>query len=417
MYDRVNVDSTINMSPHPLWLSAADASALLGVSRTTLYAYVSRGFVRSQATPGPSRERHYSRDDVDRLRRRSEERRNPDKAVAHALQWGKPVLESAITLIDGHRLYYRGYDALVLARTRSIEDVASLIWTGRFDPPSAMRPAMAIERGDRRVPFAARAQSMLAVASAQDPAAHDRRPERVAASGWRILHLLTAAAVPRPMLAGGTLTIDERLARGWRISGRGIDVLRAALILCVDHELNVSSFTARCAASAGADPYAVVIAGLSSLAGPKHGGAGARVEAMLQSARNERDVRSAVAARLRRGERIDGLAHPLYAAGDPRAAMLLDLLRERYTRSAESRFVLTFQSVASALIGEKPNLDFALAAVARVLGLPAGSPLVLFAIGRTIGWIGHAIEQYASDRLIRPRAKYVGVPPVIAPSA
>jgi citrate synthase len=138
---------------------------------------------------------------------------------------------------------------------------------------------------------------------------------------------------------------------------------------------------------------------------------------MLQSARNERDVRSAVAARLRRGERIDGFGHPLYAAGDPRAAMLLDLLRESYTRSAESRFVLTFQSVASALIREKPNLDFALAAVARVLGLPAGSPLVLFAIGRTIGWIGHAIEQYASDQLIRPRAKYVGVPPVIAPSA
>jgi citrate synthase len=417
MYDRVNVDSTINMSPRQLWLSAADASALLGVSRTTLYAYVSRGFVRSQATPGPSRERHYSRDDVDRLRRRTEERRNPDKAVAHALQWGMPVLESAITLIDGHRLYYRGYDALVLARTRSIEDVASLIWTGRFDPPSAIRPAMAIKRGDRRVSFAARVQSMLAAASAQDPAAHDLRPERVAASGWRILHLLTAAAVSRPLLAGGTLTIDERLARAWRISGRGLDVLRAALILCVDHELNVSSFTARCAASAGADPYAVVIAGLSSLAGPKHGGAGARVEAMLQSARNERDVRSAVAARLRRGERIDGFGHPLYAAGDPRAAMLLDLLRESYTRSAESRFVLTFQSVASALIREKPNLDFALAAVARVLGLPAGSPLVLFAIGRTIGWIGHAIEQYASDQLIRPRAKYVGVPPVIAPSA
>jgi len=70
-----------------------------------------------------------------------------------------------------------------------------------------------------------------------------------------------------------------------------------------------------------------------------------------------------------------------------------------------------FEAAANALIRDKPNLDFALAAVARVLRLPAGSPLMLFAIGRTIGWIGHAIEQYATDQLIRPRAKYVGVPP------
>ena len=91
MYDRVNVDSTINMRQRPSWMSAADASTLLGVSRTTLYAYVSRGFVRSQATPGPSRERRYSRDDVERLQRRTEERRNPDKAVAHALSRTKAV--------------------------------------------------------------------------------------------------------------------------------------------------------------------------------------------------------------------------------------------------------------------------------------------------------------------------------------
>ena len=419
MYDRVNVDSTINMRQRPSWMSAADASALLGVSRTTLYAYVSRGFVRSQATPGPSRERRYSRDDVERLQRRTEERRDPDKAVAHALQWGMPVLESAITLIDGHRLYYRGHDALALARTRSIAEVASLIWTGRFDAPSETRSDTTAVQGPDISPFAARAQSLLASASADDAAAFDLRPASVAACGWRILHLLTLAATRRSTAADRTLTIDQRLARAWRLHARGTDILRSALILCADHELNVSSFTARCVASAGSDPYAVVIAGLSALAGPKHGGSGARVEAMLRSvrderrrsARGERDLRPALAARLRRGERLDGFGHPLYAAGDPRAAMLMDMLRERYAASAELRFVVKFEATATALIREKPNLDFALAAVARVLGLPAGSPLMLFAIGRTIGWIGHAIEQYATDHLIRPRAKYVGVPP------
>ena len=88
-----------------LWLSAADACARLGVRRATLYAYVSRGYLRSQAIPGPSRQRRYSHDDLERLRRRTEERRNPDKAAASALQWGMPVLESAITFIDGHTLY------------------------------------------------------------------------------------------------------------------------------------------------------------------------------------------------------------------------------------------------------------------------------------------------------------------------
>lgn len=409
MYDRVNVDSTINMSRRPSWMSAADAAALLGVSRTTLYAYVSRGFVRSQATPGPSRERRYSRDDVERLQRRTEERRNPDKAVAHALQWGMPVLESAITLIDGHRLYYRGHDALALARTRSIAEVASLIWTGRFDALSETRSDTTARQGQGASPFAARAQSLLASASADDAAAFDLRPASVAACGWRILHLLTLAATHRTTAADRTLTIDRRLARAWRLDASGTDVLRSALILCADHELNVSSFTARCVASAGSDPYAVVIAGLSALAGPKHGGSGARVEAMLRSVRGERDLRSALAARLRRGERLDGFGHPLYPGGDPRAAMLMDMLRDRYATSAELRFVAKFDTAATALIREKPNLDFALAAGARVLGLPAGSPLMLFAIGRTIGWIGHTIEQYATDQLIRPRAKYVGV--------
>jgi citrate synthase len=132
---------------------------------------------------------------------------------------------------------------------------------------------------------------------------------------------------------------------------------------------------------------------------------------MLRSVRHERDLRAALAARLRRGERLDGFGHPLYTAGDPRAAMLMDMLRERYAASAELRFIVTFEAAAAALIREKPNIDFALAALARVLRLPAGSPLVVFAIGRTIGWIGHAIEQYATDHLIRPRAKYIGVPP------
>jgi citrate synthase len=398
------------MSP-TTWMNAADAAGALRVSRATLYAYVSRGYVRSQSMPGSSRERGYSREDVERLRRRTEERRDPDKAAARALQWGTPILKSSITLIDGDTLFYRGHDAVSLARTRSVMEVASLIWTGRFDATfgAASVRASARERSRREpLPFLAHAQSALARAAAHDPLAFDVRAHSVARCGWRILDLLTAVAAHG---RDARATIDHALARAWTAAGRGADVMRTALILCADHELNVSAFTARCVASAGSSPYAVAIAGLAALEGTRHGGASARVESMLSSVRRTRDLPRAIAERLRRGERLDGFGHRLYPSGDPRAAALLALLRERYPSSTELSFVLEFAKAAMAVLGEPPNVDFALAAVARVLRLPPGAPLTLFAIGRTIGWIGHAIEQYTTGELIRPRAKYIGVIP------
>jgi citrate synthase len=411
MYDCVNIDRPINMSREPVWLSAAEAAGILRVNRATLYAYVSRGYVRSQSMPGSSRERGYSRDDVERLRARSEERRDPHKAAARALRWGVPVLESSITFIDGTRLYYRGHDAVALARTRSVQEIASLIWAGRFDRTFAGVSAPARMKGrtpDEGLPFVARAQSLLARRSSRDPLAFDLRPEGVARCGWQILECLAEAAAQTAPAA----TIDQTLARAWRVDRRGAGLLRAALILCADHELNVSSFTARSVASAGSSPYSVVIAGLAALEGTRHGGASVRVESMLESMQESRELRSAFAARLRRGEAIDGFGHPLYPHGDPRAAAVLDRLRQDYGRSAELRFVLSVAQAAAMALREQPNIDFALAALARVLRLPSGSPLVVFAIGRSIGWIGHAIEQYATGQLIRPRAKYVGVVPI-----
>jgi len=395
------------------WLDAAAAAALLGVQRPTLYAYVSRGLVRSQPSPAGPRQRRYAREDVERLRRRADERRDPAKAAAQALQWGLPILESSIALIDGAALYYRGHDAVAIARARSIEETAALIWTGRFEAPltagpdrPGVRPATAAA-----LPFVARAQSALAAAAAADPLAFDLRPDAVAATGWRIVAILSAAAAQR----GSATAPDRRLAEAWRVPARSTDLLRAAIILCADHELNVSSFTARCVASAGGSPYGVVIAGLAALEGTRHGGIAARVEAMLESMRRLPPER-AIAERLRRGEPIHGFGHPLYRSGDPRAAALLGMLGERYPSSRELAFVRGVADAAAATVRDRPTIDFALAALARVLRLPAGAPLALFAIGRSIGWIGHALEQYATGQLIRPRARYVGVLPRPAPA-
>jgi len=398
------------------WMTAADAAARLGVSRATLYAYVSRGRVRSQAVAGRTRERQYARDDVERLRRRADERKHPDHVAARSLDWGLPVLESAIALIDGQRLYYRGHDAVALATERTFGEVASLVWTGRFGAvltarargapgASGQSPTPALPAA---MPFIGRAQSVLAAAAAVDPAAFDTRPEAVVRCGDRILREVVQAATLRP---AGDDAPDAALARAWRLAPPAADLVRRVLVLCADHELNVSSFTARCAASAGASPYGAVIAALAALEGPKHGGASARAEAMLQGLRRERSLRSALSARLQRGERIDGFGHPLYPDGDPRATAMFAWLRASYPRAAELRFVLDVARAATAVTGEHPNLDFALASVARVLRLPPSAPLMLFAIGRTVGWIGHALEQYAVGQLIRPRAKYVGVTP------
>jgi citrate synthase len=391
-------------SPTRPWLRAGEAARLLGVTRPTLYAYVSRGLVRSQPGPGSSRERLYAREDVERLKRRTEERKAPDKAAARALQWGLPILESAITLIDGQRIYYRGLDAAGLARERTLEAVASLIWTGQFE--AAPRPvALKVPAVRQDLPFVPRAQMLLAAAGAHDASAMDLRPANVVRVGFGILRLMTAAA--------GSADRGEAhraLAAHWRVRGRGVDVIRAALVLCADHELNVSAFTARCAASSGTHLYGVVVAALSAFEGPRHGGAGRRVEAMLAAMRDERALSRAITARVRRGEPIEGFGHPLYREGDPRASVMLEMLDE-WSGSAEHRFIRDVVRAAEEISGERPNLDFALAAITRVLRLPEASPMILFAVGRAVGWIGQALEQYATGQLIRPRAKYVGVPP------
>src|SRR5690349_23506707 len=112
------------------YLTAQEAATELGISQDTLYAYVSRGLIRSEASDGQKRSRWYPLEDVERLKKRKGEYRHPDKVAAGAMQAGTPVMESAITMITDDRFYYRGHDALTLATTHSVEQVAALIWTG-----------------------------------------------------------------------------------------------------------------------------------------------------------------------------------------------------------------------------------------------------------------------------------------------
>jgi citrate synthase len=398
------------------YLGSGQAAEELGVSLATLYAYVSRGMVRSEAVEGKGRARRYRAEDVRRLKERKERRRDPDGVVEGALHWGTPVLESEVTMIDGGGLYYKGHDVLDLAEESTIEEVAALIWTGdEAMAPALFPPEMSgLSRRIRDVVGSVTGltpvevfQVLLPVAAAEDPAAYDLRPGAVARTGARILRLMTdvAAGESAPGLAG-------TLQRGWSTDDPGAEsLLGSALVFCVDHELPVSTFAARCVASSESTPYAVVLAGLAALGGVKHGGEIELVEAFLREVEGAGDARKVISGRLRRGERIPGFGHSLYPEGDPRGAGLLRLTSGAYP---ESIAVALSDSVAGEmlrLMDERPTVDFALATVARTLGLPPGGAVALFALGRTVGWIGHAIEQYRSGSLIRPRARYVGQQP------
>jgi citrate synthase len=395
------------------YLSAAEAAAELGINVPTLYAYVSRGLIRSEAE-GRSRRRRYLAEDIWLLKQRKQHRRDPAKAAEEALHWGLPALESRLSVIHDGRLYYAGRDVVTLATTCTIEQVASLLWSGDIDAPFpdellTPREWATVSRVAARLPPLEGLQLFLPVAEAHDPSAYDLRPASVQRIGARILRLLTAAAVgARPTRE----PVAQVLQRRWAPNAPAVvSLLQAALVLYADNGLNPSSFTARCVASAGSTPYALVAAGLAALRGSKHGGACERAQGLIEEARDARGARRAVLARLRRGEPMPGFGHPLYPAGDPRGAVLLKLVAEHRPNSPEVALALALTEAVRELMNEHPTVDFGVVTLCRALGLPPAGPLSLLALGRVVGWIAHGLEQYQEGRLIRPRARYRGEPP------
>lgn len=402
------------MQPGPYYLTAQQAADALRVTRATLYAYTSRGQLRSEPVSGRPRAHRYYREDVERLQERKEARRDPARAAAHSLHWGGPVLESGITLIHNGRFYYRGRDAVTLAETSGAEQVAALLWgvdategERLFEQPCALTPRQLAQlRTCAKAPLAL-LQTALPIAAAVDVASYDLRPAAVRQTGARVIRLFTTIIARRD----ARRPVHRVLQAAWAPKRNAVgDVIRTALVLCADHELNVSAFTARCAASAGASPYDVVSAAMATLKGYKHGGAAERILALVAEADTPKRARAVVANRLRRGEGVPGFGHPLYPSGDPRAALLIRLAEASGNQSAWRPFRNLFRA-GSDVLHDVPNLDFGLAAVARTYRLPEHAPLLLFALGRTIGWIAHAIEEYASGQLIRPRARYTGPAP------
>jgi citrate synthase len=380
-------------------LTARQAAERLGIKLDTLYAYVSRGRLRSVGVPG-SRERRYRAEEIEVLRSAGALPRSPDAEML------MPVIGSSICLIENGKPYYRGQDAIALSETATLEEVASLLWRAESAPALGDAGERSFSADAAISGLVERCQIRLAASVDKDLPALDLTRAGVTRTGWRIVRELAACVAPAPPAPG---PIHHRLAAAWRLDEAGGDILRRCLVLIADHELNASTFVARCVASTGATPYAVVAAALGALSGRRHGGASARAEALFRDLARGGDPLALMAARLARDEDLPGFGHFLYPQGDPRAAAILAAV----ARGVPASRGLIEGAVAAGtrLTGQHPNVDFALAAATTALALPQNAALGLFVIGRTVGWIAHAIEQYESGILIRPRARYSGPRP------
>jgi citrate synthase len=330
-----------------------------------------------------------------------------------------PVLESSITLIADGRLLYRGRDAVELARSASLEEVAALLWEcsprrladAPAAPLAAAQWAAWLKLWSDSAPLE-RALVLLPAAAAQIPRVWAQGRDAQLDTACAVMRLLAAAMISA---APSNEPLHRQLAAAWGIRNRQqIGVLRAALVASADHELNASTFTVRCITSTGTHLFGAVAGGLAALSGPLHGGETVRVAALLDEAARAADLDRYLATRLthhehgRHGAVLPGFGHPLYPHGDPRAQALLEILTEcAPARSPMAEIHALTRSLRDST-GAKPTVDFALAAIERVLGLPAGAAFTLFAVGRVVGWIAHAMEQAADGRLIRPRARYIG---------
>jgi citrate synthase len=415
------------------WVDSRTAAKHLGIQQRTLYAYVSRGQVRSVAGE-QGRPRLYSLSDLERLRVRRDARAGHGAVAAGALRWGEPVLDSAITAITPRGPAYRGRLAVELAEAGAqFENVAELLWSGYLptEPVIWPRNAPPIAQVGKLVPYGARPldvmPTLINIAALADPQRRDARPDAIIGRGRALIPLLAAALAPEfaaalVTRALGAANVSVIAARALGLDDNVAPIIDIALVLLADHELNASSFTARIAASTDADPYACVSAALATLSGPKHGAAPEIVARFADEVGGPEQARSAVRALRKKGEVPPGFGHTLYPAGDPRARPLLAIARDlvatsRSPYARRARTVLAIVDVTADLAkrdqlkaSAEPSVDVGIAAVVAALGVQPAAGSGLFAIARSAGWLAHALEQRAAGFLLRPRARYTGVP-------
>jgi citrate synthase len=397
-------------------LTAAQTAARLGIKQATVYAYVSRGLLRSiAAKDGTSR---FDSRQVEQLARRGRPRLSSQQVSINLL------IETGLTSLSESGVRYRGHRADELARTRTFEEVAELLWTGSLPaidslprrqpwvgPISTIPPGLPMDQ-----------QIRIAVASMPTSSLGWGPPDREAVCveakaivGGTVDSLLPVGTLTKRQLILGDRKVSGSIAaRLWprlcadNPSGDVLRVLNAGLVLLADHELATSALAVRVAASSLAAPAPALGAGLGAMQGSLHGGASRLALELLDSAL-EHGATASVRTALKQSQHLPGFGHRVYTGMDPRATVLLSLLTEAFPRSRVLAVTHELIDVAASQTGLGANIDLALAAFERSANLVPRSAETIFTIARMAGWVGHVLEEYQQPPLrFRVRARYTG---------
>jgi len=373
------------------WISMAEACRLLGVQPQTVYAYVSRGKLEVMPDPADTRKSLYRAEDVAGLAKRKQAGRKHETLATNTLFGAEPSIPTSLSSFSRGRLYYRGQDAVALAGSASLEEVARLLWDAEQPVDFSINRAQRSGKPGRVAAFTA-----LAALAASGHSTRGRLTRVLHTEAQGLVGQLANTFGAQP----GRQPLHLRFAQGWGQTPEVAERLRAAMVLLLDHELTSSAFAARIAASTGASLPACLLAGLSTLSGPLHGDASGRVQALFSEVERLGEDQ-VISHYLSTGLPLAGFGHHLYPDGDPRAAALLSLFEPP---EAIARFI----SKATELTGLQPNIDVALAALVAHHQLPADAAFGLFATARSVGLLAHSLEQLGVAQVIRPRGRYVG---------
>lgn len=420
------MDLRDNSAPQGDYISSGEAIKLLDVKPQTLYAYVSRGWIRSVADGG-KKVRLYSREDVERVRARSNAKSGKRALAGSGLRWGEPLVYTTITEITPEGPKYRGRLALELARSQcSFEAVAELLWSGAWfdehvtwplDPPRADidRLVEALGVSPRQGILEIFSALTLAIGSAEG-GDHEIKQSTTILAARRLIKALAGCfgylskehTYSTPAKSDSVAAATVR-ALGIPAADDAVVALNAALILLADHEMTPSTFCSRVTASCGADLFSCVLSTMCAHSGTRMRRACDKAEELLGGSTSEADFRHKLAAFKKSATVLPGFNHPLYPNGDPRAAYLIDLAKNQLRQAAGSEKIYRLLDEAASEFQAYPSVETGLVTLCYALNLPAKSAGGVFVLGRAVGWIAHILEQRLAGSMLRPRARYVSL--------
>ena len=415
------------------FLSTQEAVDLLSIRKETLYAYVSRGLVRSMVGGNTNRSRIYLKEDLLRLQTRSRVRSGHAAVAASAMNLGDPIVPTGITEITPQGPKYRGRLAIDLAKQNvDFEQVAELLWTGLWHPNSirwnstevALRPPLFLKNvkaADAKIQLIELFSAATLGQSFGRGALEDRLLAGNTLDAARQIFLILVgcfgyigptgqykAPSSKWNLAGNLLHVMGKTA-----SDEHQQLLNKALILLADHELSPGTLSSRVAASSGCSLHSCLSAAMATSSGTEVAQVYDRIEAFL----NEHSTQKRLIARtqylLDHGMQVPGFEHPLYPLGDPRAIFLLAQLRLSNSNSRETKNVIRWIDYVQSENGVHARHELAFVLTCRSMGLPPQAPAAIFVLSRVAGWVAHILEQRLSGTMLRPRAKFIANSPVV----